>query len=45
MREEDETRERFDEKNGRDGEQLGVDYFIPLLWPQDRPPAENLLRG
>ena len=43
MSEEEETRERFDDKNGRYGAQLGVDYCIPLPWPQDRPPDENLL--
>ena len=43
MSEEEETRERFDDKNGRDGVQLGVDYCISLPWPQDRPPDENSL--
>ena len=44
MSEEDEMRERFDDKNGRDGAKLGVYYFIPLpsfeerLWME---PSEN----
>ena len=29
-------RERFDDKNGRGGAQLGADYYIPLLWLQDQ---------
>ena len=32
MSEEEETRESYDNKNGRDGAQLGVDYCIPLPW-------------
>ena len=43
MSEDEEIRERLDDKNGRDGAQLGVDYCTPLPWPQDRPPDENLL--
>ena len=47
MREEEETRESYDIKNGNrsDGsKKIGVDNSIPLPWPQDRPPDEKLLR-
>ena len=32
------------EYENRDGIKLGVDYFIPLPWPQDRPPDETFLK-
>ena len=31
-------------KNGRDGAKIGVDYSIPLPWSQDRPPDEKFLQ-
>ena len=48
MREEEETRESYDLKNGNGSDRskkFGVDYGIPLPWPQDRPPDKKLLRG
>ena len=48
MREEEETREIYDIKNGKGSEgskKFGVDYSIPLPWPQDHSPDEKLLQG
>ena len=48
MREEEETRESNDTKNGNGSEgskKFGEDYGISLPWPQDCPPDEKLLRG
>jgi len=45
MSEEKETRVCFENKNGRDRAQLGVDYCIHLPLPQDRPLDEKNLQG
>ena len=39
-----ETREYLDIQNKREKVQIGVEYSIPLPWPQDRPPDEKKLR-
>ena len=39
-----ETREYLDIQNKREKVQIGVEYSIPLPWPQDRPPDEKILR-
>ena len=30
--------------NGKFEAKVGADYFIPLPWPQDRPPDEQFLK-
>ena len=39
-----ETREYLDIQNKIEKAQTGVEYSIPLPWPQDRPPNEKFLR-
>jgi len=39
-----ESRARVDKKNERDKETLGIDYILPLPWPQDCPPDKQILK-
>ena len=39
-----ESRARADKKNERDKATLGIDYILPLPWPQDHPPDKQTLK-